>query len=335
VNRPRHALIVGINKYQRPANNLTSAVADAEAIAKLLGRNAEGSLNFTCRVLLDKMPDGSPITRARLREALIELFAHAKNEDVLFYFSGHGILSDLEGYLCTCDAENNDPGVPMSEVIKRANASDAANVLLILDCCHSGNIGNMGLISPGGRDSLAIVREDLTIIAASREKEVSKEGGGHGFFTAALLEALDAGAADHMGWVTAPAIYAFVERRLGSGPQRPVYKSHATRSYVVRRCEPLIERFKLDELVKLFPTEQHKFALDPDYDPEDELGNIKGKKDDEKIRRARLLKDYRDVGLVKASVPGEDFFWAARRSHAVELTPRGREYWRLVKDDKL
>ena len=180
------------------------------------------------------------------------------------------------------------------------------------------------------RNPLATLRENVTIIAASRASESAVEAGEYSLFTGTVLEALNGGAADHMGWVTAQAIYAYVQRGFRGWVQTPVYKSHATDLTVIRQCAPLIERLKLHELVKLFPKVDYKFRLDPQYDPEDENGVMRKPIDKKKIALGRLFKDYRDVGLLKSS-SGEQFYWVARHSGTLELTLRGREYWRLVK----
>jgi hypothetical protein len=329
----RRALIVGINTYKH-ARNLKKCVADAEDIAKLLWRNHDGKLNYDCKTLLDVMEDGSPITRSALREACIANFSDFKDE-VLFYFSGHGALTPFGGHLCAYDSEKNDYGIPMLEIVQMCLDSRARDILLILDCCHSGDIASPSFFKAGQNDPLSLLREDMTIIASSRESEASFEGSKHGMFTQAVLDGLDGGAADHMGWVTGPSIYAYVERRFGQHMQRPIYKSHATRVAVVRECAPLIERLKLHRLVDLFPTFDYKYRLDPEYDPEDKDGNIQGPVDNKKIEIAQLFKEYRDAGLLKPSIPGEQLYWAARRSHTVELTTRGCEYWILVKDNRI
>jgi len=224
----------------------------------------------------------------------------------------------------------------MQEIVQMAADSPTSGILLILDCCHSGDIANPTLLNAReASNPLAALRENMTVIAASRNVQVAVEAGGHGLFTAALLDALEGGAADHMGWVSAPSIYAYVERRFGSWDQRPVYKSHATRVAIIRECEPLIDRLKLRKLIELFPSQDFKFMLDPEYEPEDEHGNVHEPVNKEKVNVARLLKEYRDAGLLKATVPGEQLFWTARRSRTVELTPRGREYWWLVFNKKI
>jgi Caspase domain len=330
----RRALIVGINSYDY-ISELDACVADASAVSELLARHADQTPNYECRVLLDHMEDGAPITRASLREACEQLFTDFRGE-VLLYFSGHGVLTPFGGHLCTTDTQLNDWGIPMQEIVQMAIASHASDTLMILDCCHSGDMGNPSSINTKtGSDPLALIRENMTVIAASRASQVSIEAGGHGLFTAALLDALEGGAADHMGWVTASSIYAYVQRRFGSWDQRPVYKSHATGVTVIRECAPLIDRLKLHKLVELFPTLDYQYSLDPEHEPEDEHGNVHGPVNQAKVDIALLFKEYRDAGLLKASIPNEQFYWTARRNHTVELTTRGREYWWLVSNNKL
>ena len=70
----RRALIVGIDTYNS-GNNLNACVADAKAMAELLSRHKDGEKNFDCILLLDRMEDGSPITRPKLR-AFFEVDRH-------------------------------------------------------------------------------------------------------------------------------------------------------------------------------------------------------------------------------------------------------------------
>lgn len=334
---PRRALIVGINNYQDPENNLDAAVNDAEALAERVARHSDKSPNYDCKdhVHLAKVEDGSIITRSNLREWIHALFADFKG-DVLFYFSGHGAMTSFGGWLCTSDAEKNDLGVSVEEVLKAAQDSTASDILLIFDCCHSGSIGDAAILqSPKSGNAIAVLRENMTIIAASTASQAAAEAGGHGLFTAAVLDGLDGGAADHMGWVTSQAIYAYVQRRFGAWGQTPVYKSHTTQVNTVRKCAPLIDRYKLERLLEFFPAKDSTFELDPEYEPEDEHGNVKEPINKEKVAIARLFKDYRDAGLLRPCMDGEQLFWTARKSHAVQLTTRGQEYWWLIRNDKI
>ncbi len=328
----RRALLVGIDAYE-VFNDLSTCVADATAMQELLERNADGSPNYSCRLMVYGDDSDTPqVTTPMLREACNELFDYTG--DVLLYFSGHGALTKAGGYLATCESHEHNWGIPMQEIINLAATSPARDILLMLDCCHAGAAGDSPFGRPGDRNPLAVLRENMTVIAASRGNESAVEDGEHGMFTSALLDALDGGAADHMGWVMAQSIYAYVERGFGAWVQRPVYKTNATDLTVVRQCAPLIERFKLHQLLNYFPTPDYKFRLDPEYEPEDEHGNLHEPVNHEKVALAKLFKEYRDVGLLKSS-DGQQFYWVARRSGTLELTLRGREYWRLVKGKRI
>jgi hypothetical protein len=328
----RRALLVGINTYGG-SENLNACVADARAMAEVLSRHKDGKKNFDCNVLLDRMEDGAQITRPKLRAALHDFFNF--HGQVLFYFSGHGFLGRTGGLLCTSDATKDDWGIQMQEVVDLAIRSPASHILLILDCCHSGDIANPTTMNKdAGGSPLATLRENMTVIGASRATEGAIEAGGHGLFTAALLDGLEGGAADHMGFVTDSALYAYVSRRFTSWDQRPVYKTNATDVLIVRECEPLIPRLQLRQLPKHFPEATYQYRLDPEYEPEDENGNVRQPVNHEKVAIAQLFKAYRDAGLLKPSDPTLQLYWAARRSETVELTPRGREYWWLVINDK-
>ena len=74
-----------------------------------------------------------PDLRGRIRE-----LADTEGE-VLFYFYGHGVLRHPGvGVLATSDAEPDDEGVLMGEVIPQLYRSRAREVVVILDCCHAG-----------------------------------------------------------------------------------------------------------------------------------------------------------------------------------------------------
>src|ERR1700676_2952157 len=149
----RRALIVGINTYTA-ANELQACVADAKAMEEVLSRHKDGAKNFDCITLLDRMPSGSIIGRADLREFIIELFAF--DGDVLLYFSGQGFLGKTSGLLCTSDVTKHDWGIPMKEIVDLTMQSPARQILLILDCCYSGDIANM--TAAARSNSLAILR---------------------------------------------------------------------------------------------------------------------------------------------------------------------------------
>jgi hypothetical protein len=329
----RKALIVGIDTYEF-ASGLRGCVQDARAMAEVLARNKDGTKNFDCSVLLDRAEDGLPLVRSKLRRALSKLFDC--NEDVLFYFSGHAVLAPTGGFLCTADATTDDWGVPMQELLDLAMLSPARQILLLLDCCYAGAMSNVS--APRalyGVAGVSMLRENMTVMAASGATGPATENASHGLFTSALIDGLNGGAADHMGFVSAPALYSYASRRFDAWDQRPVFKTHATAVFSLRQCEPIIHRLQLEQLPRLFPRVTDTYRLDPEYEPEDEAGNVVEPVNREKVAIAYLLKAYRDAGLLQPTEPNQQLYWVARRCGTVALTPRGREYWWLVVNQKI
>ena len=197
----RRALCVGIDLY--PSGSLHGCVSDAERIADVLARHADGSPNFDCRKMVAPNSGGNDaVTKTALRQAVEELFEHHV-EVALFHFSGHGTVNNLDGFLVTQDAERWDEGVPMSQVLTAANMSPATEVVILLDCCYSGNFGN----PPAVYNKKVMLREGISILTASRDDQPSVETGGGGVFTSLVVDALSGGAADLRGEVSAPAVY--------------------------------------------------------------------------------------------------------------------------------
>ena len=335
----RKALVVGISEYDH-LRALPACLKDAASMAQVLANNKDegdgpGTLNYDVTVWPGRTTEGARITRGELRGAMEKLFA--SDDEVLFHFSGHGYLAASGGFICTTDASRNDYGIRMGEIGAMAAASPARNILVILDCCHAGAAGD----APGQRNTngfqFATLREGMTVISASAANEEAIEADGHGLFTSALLDGLDGGAADHMGDVLASSLFAYASRRFLGWDQRPTYKSNANDVLVVRKCEPSIKRQKLYQLMDFFRTVDAVFQLDPDYDFDkmDACGNVEGPHDRAKIDKGLLLKDFRDAGLVRSTIPGMQFYWASKHSKTVQLTARGREYWWLLKNKKI
>jgi hypothetical protein len=320
----RRALIVGINHYDN-LKPLTGCVRDAELLAEVLATHEDGSLNYECRAFTwpAKNAGSTEVTRGLLRQELQKLFAPGPDA-ALFYFAGHGCLTDVGGFMMTQDASAGDPGINMDELLALANKSEGPReVLLILDCCHSGATGNPASVH-GTIASKAVLREGVTILAASRPEEAAAEIGGHGMFTAMLLHALHGGAADLLGNVSAAAIYALIDQGLGAWDQRPLYKSHASRLSPVRKCLPRVAPALLRLLPDLFPDPVGTLNLDPSYEHSHPTC------DPQHVAIFNNLKIFRNAHLIR-TVEDDDLYYAAMHSNGVRLTGLGRSYWHLAK----
>lgn len=312
--RLRKALVVGLNDYENAP--LEGCVNDAVKMQTILTKNGDGSPNFQVKPILGSSE------RSQLRRAIEELF-QGENDVALFYFSGHGLLKSTGGYIVTTDAKSYDEGVSMEEIIKYANYSKAKDKIIILDCCHSGNMANIG-----PDQAISQLSDNMTVLTSSREDEFSMEQDGSGVFTSLLLDALEGGAADLRGNITPGSVYSYIDEALGAWEQRPVFKTNVSRFTSLRQVTPLIPLETLRKITKYFEDPTQEIALDPsfeDTEPGHNPDNVKIFKD---------LQKFVSKGLV-VPVGEEHMYYAAMNSTSCKLTALGYQYWRLVNENKL
>lgn len=85
----------------------------------------------------------------------------------------------------------------LSDIITFANKSKAKNKVIILDSCHSGSAGDRPT-----DESLAEIKDGVTIMTASTDKQYALGGEKGGIFTNLFVDALDGAAASLLGCVT-------------------------------------------------------------------------------------------------------------------------------------
>ncbi len=312
----RKALVVGINDYPGGAR-LRGCVNDANEMAALLNANADGSPNF------DVMVSTEVKTRASLRSLILNVFK-GEDEVSLFYFSGHGCVTDTGGYIMTPDFSRYDEGIYMDEILTMVSLSPARHKVVILDCCHSGAMGSPVL----GGNNAAFLNKGVTILASSRNTEVSVEVAGQGVFTSLLIGALNGGAADIAGEVTPGNIYSYIDKALGAWKQRPVFKANIVQSIHLRKVNPLVPLPELRKLTVYFPTAESEFSLDPSYEFTTSQPN------EEHINTFKMLRKMQLIGLVEP-VGEEYMYWAAINSRSCRLTSLGRYYWEVLTSGRL
>ena len=199
----RHALLVGVGEYDQKSNGMAALSApayDAEALGRVLGRTTFG---FRVNVLVDQAAKD----KATFEVALHKFLAQVKpGDEVLFYFSGHGVnLGDKGNYFILLDAKDQDayireqrrkPGsareldtqdkenkryeqylteTALSEVeIERAIKNAGADaVIIIADACRVQLAGSKGLIPVNGLRLPAEPAKGSFRFYASRRGQVS------------------------------------------------------------------------------------------------------------------------------------------------------------------
>lgn len=316
----KRALLVGIDTYDN-FNGLTGCVNDVHALAPLLARNHDNSPNFDCRT---HTSDSHRIDRHALLVAVDALLGPGADV-ALFYFAGHGDRATNDVVLVTQDGATGDPGVTLSAILGKVQHSSIREVIVVLDCCFSGGAGGVPQLDAG----VAALREGVSLLSASRSDQTAAETAtGRGLFSVYLCAGLDAGAADVLGKVTLAGLYAYLSESFGPWHQRPTFKANLERMHELRLCLPAVPINELRRLPEFFPDSNQEFPLDPSFEPHEGLAHSEHEAVFAILQRCRAAKLIEPVGA-------DHMYFAAVHSKACRLTPLGKHYWRVAKQDRL
>ncbi|MGF1536401.1 MAG: caspase family protein [Elainellaceae cyanobacterium] len=229
----RDALSVGINTYQY-LPKLKTPANDANAIATLLEQYGSFRVQRLPEVIREErtaVGRRTPVTLPELEAALIRLFKPSGSnvpQTALFYFSGHGIQRDAgirEGYLALSESqpEAGAAGLSLFWLRRLMQESPVRQRIVILDCCHSGELLTFSEADPGARPGT-----DRMFMVACREYEAAYESisGHHGVLTQAILDGLDP-RCHAAGRVTNYSLTSAVSRALSahSQTQQPLFEN--------------------------------------------------------------------------------------------------------------
>jgi hypothetical protein len=193
------AIAIGINQYQL-FQPLSCAQADAEALHDFLLTEA-GLLPQNCLLMTNTSPPigerTSYPTKDNILSLLEELAATSwQPEDHLWlFFSGYGVNYNDKDYLMPIEGNPDlisETGIEVRSLLQSLQVAKL-NVLLIFDINRA--FGTQA-DAPVGEDILDMATElQMAVMLSCQPEEFSHESSelGHGFFTAALLEALRSG----------------------------------------------------------------------------------------------------------------------------------------------
>lgn len=135
------ALLIGVSDYEPGLEPLPSAVKDVEALQQVLANPEMGGFNADDITVL-RNPD-----RQTMADAIYRLFANQKKDDlVLLYFSGHGVIDDSGEFYFASRSTRKDDGklVPTTALEAQSvhrwmeRLGGSQRQVIILDSCFSG-----------------------------------------------------------------------------------------------------------------------------------------------------------------------------------------------------
>ena len=239
----RDALIVGINQYHN-LPRLTAAAKDAEGIANMLETYGDFRVRRLPEVIEEQRPKigrQTPVSSQQLENNLVRLLLPKGDhipEAVFFYFSGHGLQREMgirEGYLATSDTQpdTSNSGLSLSWLRRLIKHSPVRQILIILDCCHSGEFLSLKDETWQGGDG-----QSYLFIAASREHEEAYESlsSDYSVLTQAVLSGLSPQQAES-GRVTSTDLVATITNQLSSEIQQPLFEQGGSEIVITRQLE--------------------------------------------------------------------------------------------------
>ncbi len=234
----RWAVVVGISDYRYDTRwnprkgipDLKYAHRDAKAFADFLLSPEGGAFSPDhVRLLVDQKA-----TTSEVRVAIGDFLARSLEDDlVIIFFAGHGTPDPKNPQNLYLLCHDTQPGkyygtaLPMWEIDVALNRTiRSKKVFVLADACHSAGVGGTRTKSSADRfndylEKLAISKEGITKITASRSDELSQERlfaeGGHGVFTYYLLQGLRGEADDNLdGFVTMKEAFDYLYDRVRS-----------------------------------------------------------------------------------------------------------------------
>ncbi|MGB5769394.1 MAG: caspase family protein, partial [Crocosphaera sp.] len=220
---------------------LEKTTHDAETIAERL--NSHGDYDITrlprkgnADQAVYEMKAARVTDEQLYHELKLFLTKTAKDQAALIYFSGHGFticdrLGREKGYLATSNCQIN---VENSKIIKQENAfpledldylineGNLSELVLLLDCCYSGNFIETHLI----QKSLKTFeyKQNYYLITASRSYETAKSirKDEHSVFSGAVIEGLSVDNRNEKGEISCDRLFDFIYTKIGGRLQTPM-----------------------------------------------------------------------------------------------------------------
>ena len=214
----RLALVVGVSEYGEGFEPLPGSLRDVQAMQAVLQKPDCGAFETQALENCD---------RSAL-EAKIEQFFRGKSPDdvLLFYFSGHGDLGsggmlNQQLHFCTRNSTKQDKRLVESSALsasflkRQMDLSKSQQIIVILDCCYSGAIGDLLKKGDEEIDYGELKANGRVILASSSAAKVSLQAkDGLSLYTRYLIEGMEGAAYPGQGaWIVAQSLHDYADRR--------------------------------------------------------------------------------------------------------------------------
>jgi peptidoglycan hydrolase-like protein with peptidoglycan-binding domain len=181
-----YALVIGIDDYEL-INDLKTAVHDARTVANLL----EKEFGFKVKRLENSSRQDILSALNKYRNQL------SKNDNLLIYFAGHGLLDKEKdsGYWLPREASIDDDvdWIPLDRVTKTIRAINAKHVMVVADSCFSGKLTrgiHVKYRAPDYYSKMAKTKARVVMTSGGLEPVLDSGGDGHSVFASAFIRSL-------------------------------------------------------------------------------------------------------------------------------------------------
>lgn len=195
----RFALIIGLERYAEAIGRVIFAENDAKAFRDCLLELGYDPRDVTCLI-------SSQATRTKIESEIQRLVRLAQEDDeILFFFSGHGVAINTSNYITCCDTAKADlPNtcISLGWIINLISTASSTRKLIFLDTAHSGlriNDKSPRITDPMDEGELVAFfanADNAVGFVSCQTHELSYSGPNirHGIWTYHLLQALRGGA---------------------------------------------------------------------------------------------------------------------------------------------
>ncbi|WP_373407853.1 caspase family protein [Microbacterium esteraromaticum] len=210
---------------------LSCARDDVMGLTVALESHGDGTPNFEVRPMI--VDESETWQVGDLLSAIDLELEDAKH--FLFYFSGHGHVTQFGLELVTPEKEHNlDSGIYFDVLLHRFNTAPAdTEITVILDCCFSGEAGDTARAANEAlQHRFTTLREGITILASSGRTEESRaDAEGPSDFTGAVIERLNA----DVKRTTILDVYSWAKEQVPA--QTPVLRTFGSRHSALRAAD--------------------------------------------------------------------------------------------------